>query len=887
MPLAPGHKLGPYELVSPLGAGGMGEVYRARDARLGRDVAVKILPAEYSADPVRKQRFEREARTISGLNHPNICVLHDVGSQDGVDYLVMECVRGETLAKRMEKGPLPLEPVLKYGAQIADALDKAHRSGVVHRDLKPGNIMLTATGAKLLDFGLAKPAVPLASVATLTTAVTQDSPVTEQGTIVGTFQYMSPEQLEGKEADARSDIFALGCVLYEMATGKRAFDGKTTASVIAAILGSEPKPVTALHPTFPPALDRLVRECLAKDPDERWQTAHDIKLELLAIGEGAREGVPAIAASKSRRREAAAWVLALAGLCLALILGGLYFSTANKQAKVIYSYIPPPEKSAFVFEGDEAGPLVISPDGNSLAFVASSPDGKQMLWVRELNATSARALRGTEGATFPFWSANGRSLGFFADGKLKTIEVAGGRPTALCDAVGGRGGSWNQDDTILFAPLFQSPIYRISASGGTPVPITKVDTTKHTSHRWPAFLPDRKHFLYLAMSHGIPHDPNDAVFFASLDGKENRLVMQSFANVVYASGYLLFLRDNQLLAQPFDPDSGTLKGEAQRIADDVRYDNSTWRGTFDAAESGILAYGTGENVQSQLACFDRSGKRLGSVGEKKPNLAVARLSPRGDKVAIQFAELLPTILLRDLTRGAETMLTFPPADGLSPVWSSDGRWIAFASGRARGVSNLYRKRTDGLGDAELLMATDKNKQPTDWSSDGKFLLYANGISGSQQTVEALPLEGDRKPILVAAPKSVSSDNEGNFSADGRWVAYQSNESGRPEVYVVPFMHGGGRWQISTSGGGSARWRRDGREIFYLRLDNVLTAVPVTLRPESLELGSAHPLFRTAVSARSGYDVSPDGQRFLIAATEEQDAAPIALILNWTAELKKK
>ncbi len=891
MTLAPGTKLGPYEILAPLGAGGMGEVYRARDTRLDRTVAIKVLPPEFSANPDRRQRFEREARTISSLNHPHICTLHDIGHQEGIDYLVLEYVEGETLAKKLEGGPLPTEAVLRCGMEIADALDKAHRQGVIHRDLKPGNIMLTKSGAKLLDFGLAKvlpqsAGLPLAT--TSTAAPTASKPLTSEGTLIGTLQYMTPEQLEGKEADARSDIFALGCVLYEMATGKRAFDGKTTASVVAAILASEPKPITALYASLPPGLDRLVKQCLAKDPDDRWQSAHDVKLELAATGMAAPEAASSGVGFKVHRREQVAWMLALTGICLALLLGSLYFRAASRPASAIRADIPPPGKSVFIFEGDEAGEPVISPDGDALAFAATVPDGRQLLWVRELNLPTARSLRGTEGASFPFWSPDGRSLGFFADGKLKTIEIAGGSPATLCDAFGGRGGSWNRDGTILFSPLFQSPIYRIPSTGGTPLQVTKIDPAKHTSHRWPVFLGDGKHFLYVAISHLIAHDPNDGVYFASSDGKENQLVMHSFANVVYASGYLLFLRDNELLAQPFDPASGILKGEAQRIADDVRYDNTIWRGSFDASQNGILAYGTGQNVQLQLEWFDRSGKQLGPAGEKRPNLQHVRLSPMGDRIATQYAELLNTILVRDLVRGTEMMLTFPPADGLSPVWSPDGQWIAFGSGGERGQSDLYRRRTSGVADTEVLLATNKNKTPTDWSADGRFLLYTDGANGTQQRIMALPITGDRKPILIAEPRTTSYDNNGVLSPDDRWVAYTSNESGRAEVYIVPFLHGSGRWQVSTSGGGSARWRRDGQEIFYLRSDKVLMAVPVRLKPETIELESAKSLFRTPVALSEGpYDVTPDGQRFLIAAAEEQQSAPIALVVNWPAELKKQ
>ena len=548
MPLASGTKLGPYEILAPLGAGGMGEVYRARDTRLERSVAIKILPAQFSTDPVRKQRFEREAKTISSLNHPNICVLHDVGSQDGVDYLVMECVEGETLAKRLEKGPLPLDQVLKYGTQIADALEQAHRSGVVHRDLKPGNIMLTVTGSKLLDFGLAKAVAPLASVATLTGAVTQSSPMTEQGVIVGTFQYMSPEQIEGKELDGRSDIFSLGAVLYEMLTGQRAFQGKSQLSVASAILEKEPAPISAVKPLTPPALDHAINKCLAKIPDERWQSTSDLASELKWLFEsGSQAGIPASTMLKRKRHERLAWAIAIAGLLTTALVGAAYYRETGKPAQVLRAVIPTEEGTSPIFSGDLAGPVVLSPDGKALAFGASDAQGKVTLWVRNLNGLHAHSLPGTDGSTFPFWSPDGRSMGYFASGKLKTVSVEGGTPTDICDAPSGRGGTWSAQGTILFSPQFESAIYRVPASGGAPTLVTTLDKAKHDSHRWPYFLPDGRHFLYLAINRMAGHEPDDAIYFASLDGKENRLLLHAFTNAAYGEGQLLFVRGGELI----------------------------------------------------------------------------------------------------------------------------------------------------------------------------------------------------------------------------------------------------------------------------------------------------------------------------------------------------
>ena len=890
MPLAPGTKLGPYEISGPLGAGGMGEVYRARDTRLERSVAIKILPAQLSDDPVRKQRFEREAITISSLNHPHICVLHDVGSQDGVDYLVMECVEGETLAKRLEKGPLPLEQVLKYGGQIADALDKAHRSGVVHRDLKPGNIMLTPTGAKLLDFGLAKPAAPLTSAAVLT-AVTQDSPVTAQGSIVGTFQYMSPEQIEGKELDGRSDIFSFGAVLYEMLTGQRAFEGKSQLSVASAIIEKEPAPITSTKPLTPPALDHAIKKCLAKVPDERWQSASDLASELKWVSESSSQaGIPAPTMSKRKTREPLARAIAIAGLLTAALVGVAYYRETGKPAQVIRAVIPTEEGTSPVFTGDLAGPVALSPDGNALVFGASDAQGKVTLWVRDLNGLHARSLAGTDGATFPFWSPDGRSLGYFAGGKLKTVPLEGGTPTDICDAPSGRGGTWNAQGTILFSPQFESAIYQVPASGGSPTLLTTLDKAKHDSHRWPYFLPDGRHFLYLAVNRMVGHEPNDAIYFASLDGKENRLLLRAFTNAAYGAGQLLFVRGAELMAQPFDPDAGKLTGESARIAQGVGVDPSIWRASFDAARSNILVYTTGGSLVAQAVWYDRSGKALGVVGDKAPQLFHVRISPDGTKVATEFGEATTSIWIYDLRRKVNTRLTLDQEASVdTPVWSPDGRWVAY-HGLQNGKNNLYRQAASGVGERELLLeGASVQQNPTDWSPDGKSLLFTVGDLAGQGRVWLLPLNGDHKAVPVVQSGSLSQD--ARFSPDGRWIANASNASGRLEIYIIPSEGREGRWQVSSAGGSQPIWRRDGKEIFYLALDNALMSVPITLSNEGIEVGAARQLFRmpklVGVTGNFyAYDVTPDGLRFLALETPQSIPPTITVVTNWTAELKK-
>jgi eukaryotic-like serine/threonine-protein kinase len=643
MTLSSGTKLGPYEIQSVLGAGGMGEVYRARDTPLGRDVAVKILPAEFSCDTVRKQRFEREAKTISSLNHPHICVLHDVGNQDGISFLVMECVEGETLAKRLEKGPLPLEQVLKYGMQIADALDKAHRSGVVHRDLKPGNIMLTSSGTKLLDFGLAKPVAALTSVATLTAAVTQSSPMTEQGAIVGTFQYMSPEQVEGKELDGRSDIFSLGAVLYEMPTGQRAFQGKNQLSVASAILEKEPEPISAVKPLTPPALDHAIKKCLTKIPDERWQSASDVAGELQwTIESGSQSAASALGTKSGRNHERLAWLLAAVFVAVSLAGLAAYLRVANSTAPLVVADVAPPQGFRFSFLVN--GPPALSPDGSAVAFSARDTSGTSIIWVRPLDGSPAHALSGTENSGRPFWSPDSRKIGFFGQRKLQTIDASGGQATVLSDQLAFGGGTWNREGTILFAG--PEGIYQVLASGGPTVPLIRRDASRFSVVGAPRFLPDGKHFLYQAANPGPPGD----TYFASLDGKENRPVVRGGGRAAYASGFLLCCHGTTLMAQPFNPERGQLSGTARPIADPVG--QGAFASHFDVSEDGVLVYApTGRApTETRLAWFDRSGKSVDFVTEPAVHYDF-RLSPDGRRVASSAGDPKSEIWVDDLDRG--------------------------------------------------------------------------------------------------------------------------------------------------------------------------------------------------------------------------------------------
>src|SRR5712664_207136 len=884
MPLAPGTHLGPYEIVAPLGAGGMGEVYRARDTRLDRTVAIKTLPPQFSSDPIRKERFKREAKTISSLNHPHICVLFDVGQQDGTDYLVMECVEGETLAKRLEKGPLPFDQALQYGSQIAAALDKAHRSGVVHRDLKPGNIMLAKSGVKLLDFGLAKPvSEAFATGQTLSISPARSRPLTAEGAIVGTIQYMSPEQLEGKETDARSDLFSFGAVLYEMLTGNHAFDGKSQASVIAAILEHEPKPLSAFQPMAPPALDRLIRTCLAKDPEERIQTAHDVKLQLQWIAEGgSQSGASGRVPAGRRIWERAGWLLAATFFLLLMTAGTAFWNLSNKRSPPMYFHTSVPFA---------ANDLALSPDGRTLMMVAYSAEANNyVLWTYEVGSRRTSSLDGTRGASFPFWSPDGKSIGFFADGKLKKVDASGGQSQVLCDAPNGRGGAWNRDGVILFTPDALQGLFRVSSWGGSPVELTKPDSSRfQASHRWPVFLPDGKHFLYLASNFSGQLEYN-AIFLGSLDSQETRLLVNTSANASYSEpGYLLYMRDNALVAQPFDRRRNVLSGEPRTLNDDVLYTPLVDRAVFSVSSGAVLVTQTGKGAAlSQFMWFDRSGKPAGAVGVPGSYNNV-RLSPDGRRIATDQTDTDGRnidIWVHEPVRRMVTRLTFDPSLDEAPIWRPDGKQILFTSNRKQLGFHFYLKNADGSGFEEE--AADFGPgllaNAWDWSRDGKNALFRKGIelwyfSWSERVA---------KPLLQAK----WTVRNAQFSPEGRWVAYASNETGSMEIYVSAFPAANGKWQVSSSGGQETIWRQDGRELFYLSAEGKMMAVKVKTGA-SFEADSPVALLQThrrqPVSAQDffSYDVSGDGQRFLIATrVDEANAAPLSVLLNWASEMEK-
>ena len=895
MTLAAGTKLGPYEILAPIGAGGMGEVYRARDTRLDRTVAIKVLPSHLSENEDHRRRFEREARMISALSHPHICALHDVGHQDGIDYLVMEFVDGETLSERLIKGPLPTEQVLRYGIEIADALDRAHRQGIVHRDLKPGNVMLTRSGVKLLDFGLAKvreleEAPPGMSVSLLATRTSSDrSPLTEKGTILGTFQYMAPEQLEGREADARSDLFAFGAVLYEMATGQKAFTAKTQASLIGAILHTEPPPILSVQPLAPPALDRVVRSCLAKDPEDRWQTAHDVKLQLRGIAEtSSQPGVTAaVVPIRGRGRERVLWLANAATLVAATLLGlALYRATRPEPQRLVVSSVDVPEKTSIAF--DSGAPL-LSPDGRKLALILSSGAGRTAIWLRSLDGSVARPLPGTEGAVYPFWSPDSRHLAFFADGKLRKVNVESGGPAdTVADAPLGRGGTWNREGDIVFAPDTGGTLFRVSSSGGPVTPATARDErTGEISHRYPSFLPDGRRFVYEVQVGGGGSQYKH--FIGSLDPKEKavRLPFESESNVVYSPpGHLLFVQQGNLRAQPFDVGSLRPTGESFAVADSVQVSSIVGFGSFSVSDDGLMAYVGGAAARfSRLVWTDRAGKELETLGTPAVHWD-PRLSHDGRRlaVAVEDSRGNSDVWIHDLARKVSTRFTFDPDADLGPVWSPDDGRIVFTSYR-RGPGDLFQKLSTGTGAEELVLGSPHRKIATDFSPDGRWLAYHSNMPKTSWNTFVLALP-DRKPSTYldgSFPELAAV-----FSPDGRWIAYVSAESGVGEVYVQSFPKGAGKWQISSGGGTMPIWRQDGRELFFLSTDGKLMAVGVKSgatfeaeRPESLFSASV----RNFVGlSRRQYDVTADGQRFILnAAVEEQGPAPITLVQNWMAK----
>ena len=893
MPLTAGAKLGPYEVQSLVGGGGMGEVYRAIDMRLNRTVAIKVLASHLSSSPELKQRMDREARSISSLNHPHICQLYDIGSQDGSDYLVMEFLEGETLAERLDRGALPLADVYRIGIAIAEALELAHRQGIVHRDLKPGNIMLTHGNAKLMDFGLAKPlamqsadtaspSTPSFSAMPTFSGARPLGPLTSAGVMLGTIQYMSPEQIEGKEADARSDVFALGAVLYEMAAGQPAFQGKSQISVASSILEKDPEPISSFK-LVPPSFEQLVATCLRKAPEARFQAAHDVKLELEWIANDKAALAPASWRARSQRRGSLVWgAIVIAAIALGFVAG--YFLRHEHPARSIRATLDPPAKATFRLSGDFAGPPVLSPDGAFIAFTAADSSGKAALWVRPANSLDSRELPDTSGAMFPFWSPDDHAVGFFAGSKLKTIDITGSSAQVIADAPFGRGGSWGRAGTIVFSADTRVPLMRVASTGGIPANITSVDRSQQTSHRWPFFLPDGEHFLYLALNHDPALSANDTVYYASLDGRENHPLLHSHSNVIYAAGFLLFAEGDELMAQPFNPGSGTLSGTPMTVAKGIANDIDTWHMDASAANDGTVVFGNGGSAAWQLVWVDRTGKQVGIAADNLPNLQVARISPQGDRVALQIENTQADIWVLDLIRGLRTRLTFGPAANVYPAWSPDGKWIAYSSQR-NGRFNIYRKLADGGGSEELLLGDNQQVAVTDWSSDGKYLIYSRAMPGGNWELWALPLDGSSKPYMVV-PRAIATVTSGaRLSPDGRWIVYASNESGRDEIYVAGFNGTQGKWQVSSNGGELPEWTANGKEIIYMDASFSFYSVPVHNLNGALQFGSPETLVRNWSAPEVAYDVAPNGKRILLDQASQPVSQSVTVLTNFPELLK--
>jgi len=908
----------------------MGEVYRARDTRLGRDVAIKILPLHLSSDPSRRERFEREARAVSALNHPNICTLHDIGVQDtaqgAVDYLVLEHLEGETVADRLTRGALPIDQVLRHAAEIADALARAHRQGIVHRDLKPQNVMIARSGAKLLDFGLAKlrqgdgPAAPggpgtaggpggLAGAGTSDGSMlpTATRNLTTAGTLLGTFQYMAPEQLEGKDADARTDIFAFGTLVYEMATGRRAFEGASQASLIAAIMGKEPPPLAALAPLSPPALERIVRRCVAKDPDDRWQSAGDLAHELRFLAGGASSvasglslpatsgehaatagfpggGVaagtaPGAAAGAAPRRRGIAPVIVAAAVVVAAIAAGA----------AGYSFRPaPPHETLRVSINlpstmrldAQNMPLAFSPDGRTLAFSATGAEGRLMLHVRPLDSLEAQPLSGTEGATYPFWSPDGRFIGFFAERKLKKIPAAGGTVLSLCDVVDGRGATWGRNGVIVFSPAPFGGLSQIPEAGGTPTPLTTAADTS-TTHRLPFFLPDGRRLLYF--SGAATADEANGVRALDLESKEDSLVLTVNSAARYAApGWLTFVRDRNLMAQRFDAATLKLSGEAFPIAEGVRFVPPRWSATYALSDQGKLLYQTGTASQrSQITWFDLEGSKTGTIAEPRPIFGLT-IAPDGRRavVAMSGADGWGELWMYDLARGLGGRFTFGPGAAVFPIWSPDGLRVGYTDGDGR----ILVKSADGVGEPEpLIDAKDKIRIPMAWTPDGASIIFRTQTATTGLDIEIVSTKGDHATrTLIATP---ANETAGRLSPDGRWLVFLSDESGgAQQLFIIPFPGGGGKWQVTSGGTSGFQWTPDGRRIIFETPDEKLMAVDITVQGANLAIGAPVPAFG-GEPAPEVWTLAPDGRRILGAVVmDEGPTAPLVLVTDWSKGL---
>jgi serine/threonine protein kinase/Tol biopolymer transport system component len=895
MTITAGTKLGRYEIRSKVGEGGMGEVYAGRDTQLGRDVAVKVLPTTVSTDPDRLRRFEQEACAASALNHPNILVVHDIGAHDGTTYVVSELLEGETLRKRIGGTPLGQRRAVDYALQIANGLAAAHEKGIIHRDLKPDNVFVTNDGrVKILDFGLAK--LTQLDGNQVQTDVPTRRVNTDSGVVMGTVGYMSPEQLKGRPVDQRSDIFAFGAILYEMLSGRRAFHGESAAETMSAILKEDPPELSDTNKTVSPALERLVNHCLEKNSEARFHSARDVAfaLEALSGSSVASETTTpqSFVNTTSRVRQWLPWALAAMGLLIAAItLAWTYFRREQTDARPIEALrftIPIPEKA------QTFGPPTISPNGRYVVFRVNTDDGKELLWMHALGSFEGRPLVGTDGGFQPFWSSDSRAVGFFAKGKLKWIDVSGGSVQTVCDAPSNYSGAWSRDGTIIFSKGFASGLYRVPATGGTPLQLTTVDASRNEiEHLWPYFLPDGRHFLFLARN---TQPENSAIYVGSLDSKETTRLLQAHSSMAYASpGYLLFGRERTLMAQGFDADTLQLKGEAFPVAERTVLNSISGRAAFSVSESGVLVFRAGAGIlNNQLVWLDRSGKQLRVLTPPASYNAPA-LSPDEKKVAISRPDLqtgaLNDIWLIDLERGSQIRLTTDPASDSLPSWSPNGDHVTFVSTR-NGVTSIYQKLSNGASPEEPLVSSAEVKFNPQWAPDGQSIIYSQLNPKTNVDLYLLSLSGEKKPMSWLQTSFIEA--QPRLSPNGRWIAYISNETEQFQVYVDSFPVPGAKVAISIGGGSQPQWRADGRELYYYAPDQKLVAVEVNGDGPTFKVGEARPLFEIRVASvdqrfpgNGYYTVTKDGKRFLVVSLPEApERQQINVILNWTADIKK-
>jgi Tol biopolymer transport system component/predicted Ser/Thr protein kinase len=875
---AAGTRFGPYEIIDRLAEGGMGEVYKARDTRLERTVALKVLPTNLSNDAELRKRFEREARAISALSHPNICTLYDIGSEDGREFLVMEYLDGETLAERLTHGPLELGDAIRCGIEIADALEKAHRQGIVHRDLKPGNIVLTREGAKLLDFGLAKWMPEQSSL--LGRAEDKTLPLTTQGTLLGTIPYMAPEQLEGREIDARTDIFAFGAILYEMATGVRAFNAASNASLIAAIMREEPPTASRLRELTPRPLDQIIRTCLAKNPDDRFQSAHDIKIALQMVGSGSEIGAAETIEETRRKPWLVPLIVAVIAVAAMIAAAAAMLLRPAPTAPAFRFNIYPPPGSTFPSLG-EGGGIALSPDGRQLVFEATTPEGRAYLWLRALDSEVPEMLDGTEGGEYPFWSPDGRAIAFFADGKLKRMNLPDGPAQAICDAPGGRGGAWTSAGgtagTIIFAPSSSGPLHRVQASGGQPEAL-ETATPNAYSHRWPVFV-DEKRFLFVAQSQ---RPSASGVFAGSLDLRDTHRVLPVPLSVAFAPpNRIYYVRDDVLVRQRIDLRSLAMSGDAATLSDQMVYYADRAYVPVTAAAGGMVVFRRNGAANMRVSWYGRDGVRQQTIGSPGEYEGVS-ISPDGMRVAFGYfdvKESLNHVAIAPARGGLPRRFTFARGNQYSPVWSPDGTRLAFSDDQA-GVDTLSAKPIAGTSDERpLIPPPPSSTYAQSWSPDGEHVLFRVQDPKHGYDIHALSLKTGKSSLYAGG---AADQSQGQFSPDGSWVAYTSTESGRLEVYVQPFPATGAKWQLSIAGGEQPRWRHDGKELYYLGADRALMAVPITV-PGAFDAETPRRLFQTNIpfgdiDVSQTYDVTPDGSRFLIAAADpDSPQSPLTVV----------